>query len=171
MWYLAENFKRCVGLDVSAAQIECGRKKVLEKGQSNLEFRVGDACDTGVETGSVDLLTCAQAWHWLDAENFYREASRALAPNGCLCLSHEGCQRVISDFYSNTLKGYWHPNRALISTIVTGVLFYPFPRPNALTTRSFHGHFNELGWIDRVLEFMVWLSRLLRENARYKRSS
>ena len=134
-WYLAENFKRCVGLDVSAAQIECGRKKVLEKGQSNLEFRVGDACDTGVETGSVDLLTCAQAWHWLDAENFYREASRVLAPNGCLavygygnvCLSHEGCQRVISDFYSNTLKGYWHPNRAHIDDCYRSVVL-PFPK-------------------------------------------
>ena len=134
-WYLAEKFKRCIGVDISAAQVECGRKKALETGQSKVEFRVGDACNTGAESGSVDLLTCAQAWHWLDAEQFIREATRVLAPNGCLavygygnvCLSHVGCQRIISDFYSNTLKGCWHPNRSLIDDCYSSVVL-PFPK-------------------------------------------
>lgn len=133
--YLADKFKRCVGVDISAAQIECGKKKAIENGLSNVEFRVGDACDTAAESGSVDLLACAQAWHWLDADSFYREARRVLAPSGCLAvygygnvrLRHEGCQQVISDFYSNTLKGYWHQNRAHIDDCYRKVVL-PFAK-------------------------------------------
>lgn len=133
--YLAEKFKRCIGVDISAAQIEFGKKKALETGASNVEFRVGDACHTGAESGSVDLLACAQAWHWLDADRFYKEARRVLAPSGCLAvygygnvrLNHDGCQGVISDFYSNTLKGYWHQNRAHIDDCYRSVVL-PFSK-------------------------------------------
>ena len=38
--------------------------------------------DTGLAGNSVDLITVAQAFHWLDAEKFKQEAMRILTPAG-----------------------------------------------------------------------------------------
>ena len=52
----------------------------------NVEFKVGDAHDTGLPGGRADLVTIAQALHWLDRPRFYREAARLLKPGGTLAI-------------------------------------------------------------------------------------
>ena len=42
--------------------------------------------DTELPSGSVDLVTAAQAFHWFDAEAFRRECHRILKPGGCVVL-------------------------------------------------------------------------------------
>lgn len=46
----------------------------------------GTASDTSLPAGSVDLITVAQAFHWFDTEEFYRECRRILKPNGSAAL-------------------------------------------------------------------------------------
>jgi SAM-dependent methyltransferase len=41
---------------------------------------------TGLATGSVDLLTCAQSFHWFDNEASVAEIARLLRPGGTLAL-------------------------------------------------------------------------------------
>lgn len=53
---------------------------------THVEFKVGDAHDTGLPGGQADLVTIAQALHWLDRPRFYNEASRLLRPGGALCI-------------------------------------------------------------------------------------
>lgn len=42
----------------------------------------GTGEDTGLPADSVDLITVAQAFHWLDEEQFKQEAKRILRPDG-----------------------------------------------------------------------------------------
>ena len=56
--------------------------------KATVEFKVGDAHNLPIKSSSVDLLTCAMAWHWLDAEKFYAE--RVLKPGGCLAVYSHG---------------------------------------------------------------------------------
>jgi SAM-dependent methyltransferase len=38
------------------------------------------------ESGTFDLITCAQAWHWIDHEKGVAQADRLLVPNGVLAI-------------------------------------------------------------------------------------
>ncbi|WP_118972977.1 class I SAM-dependent methyltransferase [Taibaiella koreensis] len=42
--------------------------------------------DTGLDTGSVDMIVCAQAFHWVDAEKARPEWKRILKPGGPVAL-------------------------------------------------------------------------------------
>lgn len=47
---------------------------------------VGSAEDTGLPSGSVDVVTVAQAWHWFDEAAAAAEISRILRPGGHLLI-------------------------------------------------------------------------------------
>ena len=87
---LHNSFKKIVGLDISETQIDQAKKKQIENEFKDVEFVVGDAHDIPMESSSVDLLTCAMAWHWLDAEKFYAEAKRVLKQEGCIAVYGHG---------------------------------------------------------------------------------
>ena len=122
-FFLSDLFQKVVGVDISAAQIANARAKCSSKEPPNakqVEFRVGSAQELPVETSSVDLVTCAQAWHWLDPAALYAEARRVLRPRGCLAvygygnvrLANEKGQTLVSAFYDNLRQGgYWHQRR------------------------------------------------------------
>ncbi len=52
----------------------------------DIEWRDGTAERTGLEDESLDLLLCAQAFHWFDAPKALREFARVLRPGGRLAL-------------------------------------------------------------------------------------
>ena len=49
-------------------------------------FRDGTAESTGLDTGTMDLVLCAQAFHWFRADAALREFARILRPGGRLAL-------------------------------------------------------------------------------------
>ncbi len=67
---LAERFERVVGTDASAAQIDKAQAR------ERVEYRVALAEDSGLAAASADLVTVAQAAHWLDLPRFYEEVRR-----------------------------------------------------------------------------------------------
>lgn len=52
--------------------------------------------NTGLPVGSVQLVTVASAFHWFDADAFYTECERILAPGGVVCILAN--KRVYDDF-------------------------------------------------------------------------
>ncbi|KAF4109138.1 putative methyltransferase DDB_G0268948 [Onychostoma macrolepis] len=80
---LAPHFTRVVGLDISPAQLEVGRKHVKV---ANISFRESPAEELPFEDGSIDLVTTMSAFHWFDRSRFLQEAHRVLKPHGCLAI-------------------------------------------------------------------------------------
>lgn len=79
-----------------------------------------------------DCITVGQAIHWFDFEKFYAEANRVLKPNGIVVILGYGniqtdnkeVQHVIEKLYSETLDGYWDPERRYVDEDYQTI---PFP--------------------------------------------
>ena len=123
---LAEHFECVIATDASAAQIDAA---TLHAG---VVYRVSIAEDSGLPDQSVDLITVAQALHWLDLPRFYAEAQRVLTPGGILAAWSYGFQTVEGDaveellrhFYRDVVGPYWPAERALVDA---GYRTLPFP--------------------------------------------
>lgn len=78
---LCEHFRQVTGIDVSETQIQMAREA---HAQSNLSFEVSEAERlTFMPDGSTDLVTVAQAIHWIDQEPFYKEVERYCRVKWC----------------------------------------------------------------------------------------
>lgn len=110
---LAKFYDRIIATDPSAQQI--GNCLPNEK----VTYLVEKAEQSSLQTGSVDLLTIANALHWFDFESFYKEANRVLKPNGVIAAwayalpkISPAVDEVIAHLHYQTLDAYWvHENR------------------------------------------------------------
>src|SRR5438105_4357655 len=78
---LAEVFDRVIATDASEKQIANAQP------HERVEYRVAPAEESGIESGTIDLVMIAQALHWLDLARFYAEARLVLKPGGVLAAS------------------------------------------------------------------------------------
>jgi len=113
---LAEKFKTVVATDASAAQIENAQPK------AGVKYKVALAENSGLPDHSVDLITVAQAAHWLDLEKFYAEVRRVARPQAAIALITYGIMHIEGTkideialrFYNDVVGPYWPPERALV---------------------------------------------------------
>lgn len=122
---LAAFFEEVIGTDASAAQIESASQ------HERITYRVAIAEQTGIDSGSVDLVTVAQALHWFDFGPFYAEVKRVLKPAGVLAVWAYNLleiappiDAIINEFYRATVGPYWPPERQLLED---GYQSIPFP--------------------------------------------
>jgi len=124
---LAGHFQQVIGTDASEKQIAAAVP------HSGITYRVASGERSGLASSSVDLVTVAQALHWLDLPLFFAEVARVLRPGGILAvwtygpLHIEGTEtdRLIQDFYSAIVGPYWPPERKLVDAGYQGIAF-PF---------------------------------------------
>ena len=130
---LSPVFKRCIGTDISEAQISYAKEKI-DKHTPNVEFEVSSSDKLSFPDQSVDMISCAQAWHWLDHSTTIPEVQRVLKKPGCVAiygysrpiLENPKAEHLLDFFYESTLKGYWNPNRYLLDNQLSDT---PFPYP------------------------------------------
>ncbi|HVZ49940.1 MAG TPA: class I SAM-dependent methyltransferase [Gemmatimonadaceae bacterium] len=74
--------------------------------------------DSGLPGRSVDLVTIAQALHWVDVDELMREVRRVLVPDGVFaawcysnCRVAPAIDEVFDHFYAVTLGAYWPAER------------------------------------------------------------
>jgi ubiquinone/menaquinone biosynthesis C-methylase UbiE len=149
---LTPYFERVVATDLSEGQLRNAfqHEKII--------YRRAGAEDSGLDAGSVDLLTVAQALHWFDFDRFYTEVWRVLKPRGVLAawsyplhrVTPE-IDRVINSFANETLAGCWPTELDLVSNGYRTIPF-PFEEIEALTFTI------ELEWdvSDMLAYFRTW---------------
>jgi SAM-dependent methyltransferase len=123
---LAERFDSVVATDASAQQLSAAVP------HARVSYRVAPAEQSGIEDASIDLVTVAQALHWLDLQRFYAEVRRVLVPQGVLAVWTYGTLRMadppidacLAQFAEQIVGPYWPPERRLVDT---GYRDLPFP--------------------------------------------
>lgn len=127
---LAERFAQVVATDASAGQIAAATP------HDRVRYRATPAERSGLPDASVDLVTVAQAAHWLDLESFYGEVRRVARPGAVLALITYGvlhvaddvadaaADRVVRHFYDAVIGPFWPPERRHVED---GYRSLPFP--------------------------------------------
>ena len=121
---LAASFKRVIGVDGSPSQV------AQAPPVANIEFRLGTAEATGVENGSVDLVTVAQAYHWFANPSFWAEMVRIIKPRGTIAIwgyvdatlpDTPDASAALDRLYNVTLGPYWDPRRGILDSMFRGL--------------------------------------------------
>jgi SAM-dependent methyltransferase len=123
---LARHFQRVVATDASQAML------AQAPSHARVDYVVAAAESCAVAGASADLVTVAQALHWLDLPRFYREAHRVLAPGGILAVWTYGTQttddasldQLLDEFYADVVGPHWSPERRHVER---GYRSLPFP--------------------------------------------
>lgn len=96
-------------------------------------YAVATAEASALATRSVDLVTVAQALHWLEHDGFYSEVRRVTVPGGFLaawsygaCHAGADIEPLLREFEHGEVGPYWHPNRRWVDE---GYRTIPFPFP------------------------------------------
>ena len=121
---LAAVFDRVMATDASEKQIANAQP------HERVEYRVAPAENSGIESGTIDLIMIAQALHWFDLDRFYAEARRVLKPGGTLAASaynllhiEPAINQVVNRYYSEVVGPFWPPERKLVENFID----LPFP--------------------------------------------
>ena len=109
---LSTFFTKIEATDISLNQI----KYAIQK--PNINYSVQPAEKVSFRTNQFDLIISAQAAHWFDFENFYKEVKRCLKPEGLIVLLGYGLlsinaktNPIIEHFYKDIIGAYWDEER------------------------------------------------------------
>jgi SAM-dependent methyltransferase len=122
---LAEHFARVLGTDLSPAQL------AHRAFHPRVDYVAATAERLPVADGAVDVVTVAQALHWLDLPRFYAEVRRVARPGGIIAAWSYGrlevapaIDTVVEHLYADVVGPYWPAERALVES---GYRDLPFP--------------------------------------------
>ncbi len=128
---LTEHFTRVVATDASRQQIDAA------KPHPRITYAVAPARQSPLDDASADLVTVAQALHWIEPAPFYAEVRRVLKPAGVIAAWTYGLLGVapkdpaaakvnplINRFYRERVGPYWPPERRHIEAQYQSL---PFP--------------------------------------------
>lgn len=121
---LAGHFEQVIATDASAAQIEHAQP------HPRVKYAVATAEHSGLAYGSIDLVTVAQALHWLDLDRFYAEVRRVSRPGAVVAAwtysladADPEVDPLVREFYAQ-MAPWWPPERVHVES---GYQTLPFP--------------------------------------------
>jgi SAM-dependent methyltransferase len=121
---LASVFARVIATDASEKQISEAQP------HERVEYRVARSENSGIQSGTIDLIMVAQALHWFDLDRFYAEAQRVLKPDGVSAASaynlleiEPPIDEVVNRYYYDVVGPFWPPERKLVEEFAD----LPFP--------------------------------------------
>ena len=122
---LADHFKKVIATDISPEQIEKAKAK------DNIEYLVCSAESTPFDENTFDLVTVAQAYHWIKWKEFKDEVTRVCKPGAIIAVwvyyAHTtGDKKVddaVHDFYEDVTRSYWDYERKFLDDMYSTVEF------------------------------------------------
>src|SRR6266496_3944200 len=127
---LASVFDHVIATDASEKQIANAQP------HERVEYRVASAEESGLESGTIDLIMVAQALHWFDLPRFYEEVPRVLKNNGVFAASaynllhvEPAIDEVVNRYYYEVVGPFWPPERKLVENFAD--LPFPFHKVDA----------------------------------------
>jgi ubiquinone/menaquinone biosynthesis C-methylase UbiE len=78
----ADRAEHVVGVEANPSMLEQARARADALGWANVRFELGFAHHTGIDARAADVVTAAQALHWMDPEPTLAEVARILRPGG-----------------------------------------------------------------------------------------
>ncbi|MBZ9730963.1 class I SAM-dependent methyltransferase [Salegentibacter sp. JZCK2] len=142
---LAKFFEEVQATDISKQQLENAVK------QPNINYSLQPAEKTNFPDNYFDLITVAQAIHWFNFKDFYKEVNRVLKPNGIIAVigyslfkSNPETDEVILKFHKDIIGSYWDEERRYLDEKYKTI---PFPFQEVETPhfkQEFQWTFNHL---------------------------
>lgn len=127
---LAPHFEQVYAIDINPQQLTHAIPK------NNIHYSQQAAEQTTFKAQQFDLITVAQALHWLDAPAFYKEVRRVGKKGGILAVWGYGLLQIepaintlIQHYYTQVIGPYWHPARQHIDNQYSSIPF-PFEEVN-----------------------------------------
>jgi ubiquinone/menaquinone biosynthesis C-methylase UbiE len=122
---LADRFEKVFATDSSEKQLSFAVQK------SNIIYSAGNAADSGFADDSFDLVTVAQAYHWLDFYRVEQEVNRVGKPGAVIAAwgyhipqcAAAPVNQLINRFYKITVGPYWDAERKYIDDYYRTVPF------------------------------------------------
>jgi len=113
---LAGYFDKVDASDISEAQL----RNAVQK--PNIEYHLCPAEQTPFEDSSFDLITVAQAYHWLNWKKFHDEATRVGKNNSVIAIwtynlfatNDKDLDEIIRHFYKDITGPYWDYERRFV---------------------------------------------------------
>lgn len=112
---LATHFDHVVGSDASSAQLRAATRS------PHVDYLASLAEASALCAGRVDLITVAQAVHWIDLPRFCAEVGRVAAPGAALAVwaytrprASPAIDTVIDRFHDETVGAFWPAERRLV---------------------------------------------------------
>ncbi|MBI2730649.1 MAG: class I SAM-dependent methyltransferase [Sphingobacteriales bacterium] len=128
---LSAYFKKVVATDISADQLE----KAVHK--NNIEYSQSAAEKTLFADNSFDLITVAQAYHWINWQQFRDEVMRVAKPDAVIAVwmynllstGDKAVDELLLNFYKNIVGPYWDAERKYVDDNYATVDFDYKPLP------------------------------------------
>ncbi len=136
---LAEFFDKVYATDFSEKQIEAAQQ------HSRITYRVSPAESTPFEDNTFDVITIAQAYHWVNHQKFAEETKRIGKPNAIVAVigynlfrcSNEQVTNLVDSFYYDVTDPYWEPERKYVENLYRNA---PFEFEELRVTENFRMH-------------------------------
>ena len=132
---LSKSFQKVYATDISQKQLDQAPSR------PNIEYAAVPAEQSGFANHIFDLITIAQAYHWLQFNNFRHEAERVARAGAIIAVwgyslmetAQAGLNAAIQHFYRDITGPWWDPERKYIDEGYTTI---PFPYEE-LPSRTF----------------------------------
>jgi ubiquinone/menaquinone biosynthesis C-methylase UbiE len=113
---LSDYFTQVEATDISNAQI----KNAIQR--KNITYSICTAEQTFFPDNTFNLITVAQAYHWLHWDTFKVEATRVAKPNAVVAIwmynrfstDNDKLNELYNHFYLNITDSYWEPERKYV---------------------------------------------------------